>query len=609
MSFYNYLSYAVSSLDYTATDIMHKFARFVIGKFPYGTFKEGNIFIDSLGMINDHKRRATGLENPSRVNKPYVIVTNNGGLSDIWNKENVPDIYQYSMFPGTTTDRNIINNHRLGTIYDKKIGIFLDTIELRRKLELDFKFEFDTKNDLNTTKSYLYNTLSIKKNSYLDNMKTDIILPNSLIFDISKLAFNVNSFSISNNDDIKRLVDYMNLNGFFNFSTKVNDVNESIVWYLMERIFRVNFYITEMDSKDGSDNEKNGEVYEKFSLELHCVLDFKLPNSYILNYKEFNSVNKAMFSIEYLNQLKLDKNAELPASFCESKYIEDREYIKPAKDNFELVLREEFLVENEEEIIQLSIFFPSNSIFRDILYRLSVKERKDLFEIHFYENGVIIEDDSTIIEDIKSDIICTIKKCDTNVSFMIFVYCNINKLVKYLPLIETRIDKSIFPNRDENLIPYYVSSMPARPLNIVPPFAQWENDKEYQINSMIIYNNILYKSLEITTNIIPDSDDTKWKIIAKYYTEDMNFEINDFVIYNSLLYVTKLNNIGLDPSISYEYFNFVKILGDNYNYNLPFIYNTPTIGNKHVRGGFINRYTSKTNIVEQFNCSIFASRI
>lgn len=608
MSFYNNLVYAVSSLDFTATDIMHQFVRYVIGKFPQNTFKEGNVYVDSLGMINDHKRRSTGLENPSRVNKPYVIVTNNGGLTDIWSKDNGPDINQYSMFPGTTTDRRLINNHRLAAFYDKKIGIYLDTIEMRRKLELDFKFDFDTKNDLNTMKSYLYNTLSIKKNSFLNNIKTNIIMPNSLIFDISKLAFKLDEFSISNDDDVKKLLDYLNLNGLFNFYTKVNDANEEIVWYLMEKIFGINYFITEMDSKDGDNNEKNGEVYEKFSLELHCSLNFKLPNSYVLNYKEFNSVNKAMISVEYLNQLKLDKNAELPAFFSQSVYVEDRDFIKPAKTGYELILREEFLIENEEENIQLSILFPSDSIYRDILYRLSVKERRDLFEIHFYENGDLIEDESVVIEDIISDIVCTIKNCNIDVSFTVYVYCNKEKINKYLPIIEERIEKSIFPNRDENNIPYYVSSLPARPMNIIPPFSEWDMSTEYQVDSMIIYENVLYKSLSINTNTEPDSDVTVWKKIAKYFSEYTVFEVNDLVIYNSLLYLTKVFNIGLNPSISYDHFTFVKILGDNYIYNLPYISTTKVIGGKYLKGGFINRNYSKTNTVQQFNCSIFASR-
>ena len=611
MSFYNILSYAVNGLDMCATDLLHSFVNYVMGKFPHNTFKPGAIFVDSLGTVNDHKRRFNGLENPSRIDKPIATVTIDGGLSDVWSKEdNGPDSKQYSMFPGTTTDRRLINDHRLGMFYDRKTGIYLDTIEIRRKLELDFKFEFDTKSDVNTIKSYLYNTLSIRKNSYLDDVTTNIILPNSLIFDISKLAFNMNEFSISNYDDLLKLSSYLNENGFYDFYVCVKDVDPNVSWFLMNRVLRISYFINEMDQKDGSDNEKNGEVYDKFLLNLHATIDFKLPNSYILSYKPFNAPNKSVITIEYLNNLKLNKLAEIPASFCKNKYIEDREYIKPVKNNFELIVREEFLIENETEYIQLSNFFPIDSIYREILYRLSKEERRNMFDVHLYENGVLIEDSSIEIRDLGSDIVYTIKNCDTEVSFMIYIYCNKKDLIKYLPIIYKRIEKSIFPNTDENDIPLYVGSIPPTGLNIIPPFSNWESDIEYQKDTKIIYNDILYIALENSENIIPDTDETKWKILVKYWNETTEYKVNDFVIYNSLLYKVIADNINHIPTISYTYFKFITILGEdrNSNFKLPYLYEEPAIGGRYLKGGLKTPFSKNKGVIETFNSSIFALR-
>jgi len=612
MSYYNTLPFAASGLDITATEITNMFVKYVLGKFPYNTFGIGSVFIDTLGMVNDHKRRINGLEAAKNIPKPYVIVTNDGGMTDVYSKDDgSPDIKQFSMFPGTTDDRRLKNNHRLVLLTDKVNGIYIDTIEMRRRIELDFKFDFDTKSDISTIRSHLHSNLSIRKPSVLENLNTSIILPNSLVYGISRLAYKANEFSVSNPNDIETLVEYMNTNGVYDFSAKPKDVDNSDVLFLLDRNININFYINEMDSKDGANNEKDGEVYEKFSLELHCSLDFKLPNTYVMNYKIYNGPNKSIISSEYLNNIKLDRNAEIPAKISEPRYIEDREYIKPIYFNGELIVKEEFLIEEEKEVVQLSNFFPNGTVYRDILYRLSPEERSGMFETHFYENGVLIEDYNIHIYDVESDIVYIIDKCDTNVSFMIFVYCNVTKLKKFIPIITSRVEKSIFPNIDENGIPYYIGSIPPTPLNVIPPFPSWDIDTDYDINLSIIHENVLYKSLTASINIIPGSDIAIWKPIAKYWTIDMEIVIGDYVIYNSMLYRAIQTIIGgLTPSRNYEAFVFITILGEerSLNFDLPLLSREISIGGKFNKGGEKQRLKGNVSSVQQFECFINASR-
>lgn len=609
--FYNTLPYAVSSLDMTATEILHTFVRFILGKFPYNTFKAKSVFVDSLGLVNDHKRGELGLEMLKLIQKPYVIVTNNGGLTDAWNKEDGgPDIRQYSMFPGTTKDRRLFNNHRLTFITDRKIGIYVDTIELRRKLELDIKFTFDTKSDISTIKSFLYSNLPIKIPSVLKDVKTSLVLPTVLLNDISKLMYDRNQFSVSNTADIDKLLSDLNDGrSVYNIYKKQKESDDSLL-FLIDREIGINYFIKDTEGKDGEDNEKDGEVYDKFSFNLNCTLDFKLPNSFVLNYKVFNAPNKSMISLSYFDNIKLNYDAKFQVKFSEMKYIEDRDYIKPAQNGYELIVREEFLIENEKEIIQLSDFFPSDSIYKEILYRLTPQERKDLFEFHFYENSVLIEHFNIKTYDIESDFVFVIDKCDPTVSFMIFVYCNTEILKKVIPIILTRREQSIFPNVGENNIPLYVGSVPPRELNIIPPqFDEWDNTIEYEKDFVVMYNNTLYKSLNISTNVIPSDDETKWKKILKFWVPDETYLVGEYVVYNSMLYNALIENTGIIPSSDYISWRFVRILGEDYgsSFTLPLLSQEPVIGGKFLKGG-IKGPTNKKRTIETFDCSIFACR-
>lgn len=462
MSTWNILTYAVSGLDVSISDVTRTFVSHIIGKFPKNTFKPGSVYIDTMGLIDDHKRREEGLQNPSKVVKPYLTVSINGGLTDQWSSEdNGPLTKQFSMFPGTTTDRRLVNNHRLGVIVDDDIGIRLDTIEIRRKLDLNFKFEFNTKSDLNTAKSYIYNTMALKKANYLNNVRHRIILPNSMVNDISRLAFDQSQFDLSNQLDLDKLLNYLNDKGYFHFCQKVEDVNDANIWYTMDRFFHLNYMINELDGKDGEGAEKNGDAYDKFSLEMNCTLDFKMPNSYVLNYKVFNGPNKTIVNSEYFKTVELDEMGNCPITHTEPKFIEDRESIvPPSTQKHRLIVREEFFVENATEYLQVSHFIPYGSVYWLLIERATPKERAGIFEMHVYENTTFIGRDSYTMEDCGSDIICHIRECDTKVSFMMFLYCDLVALSRLLPILTDRVYKGIYPNVGPDGLPLIVGSYP-----------------------------------------------------------------------------------------------------------------------------------------------------
>jgi len=463
MSTWNILNYAVSGLDNVISDVTHTFVNHIVGKFPYGTFDNGSIYIDTMGLINDYKRRDTGLENPNKVKKPYLQVSINGGISDVWSADdNGPSVKQFPMFPGTTTDRRLNSSHRLGMIVDNEIGIRVDTVEIRRKLELTFKFDFDTKADLNTFKSHVYNTIPLNKNNYLDGVKAEFILPNSLVNDIIKLSSIKDTIDYTDQKKIDGYTKYMDNHSLFKINQKVSDVKSDDLWYTMDRVFRLSYYISKMDTKDGDGSNKDGESYEKFELELGCVLDFKMPNSYIMNYKVFNAINKCKVSAEYFNNVLMNKYAVIPITASTPRYVEDREVIIPPKNTkYRLFIREEFMITESSETLQISNFLPFDTIYWSVLERLTPSERSGLFETHIYENITILDSCDMKEVDIISDIVYYMKKCNPNVSFMLFIYVDYVKLARLASIIKDRISKGIYPNIDPLTgKPYVIGSNP-----------------------------------------------------------------------------------------------------------------------------------------------------
>ena len=448
MGYWNTQVYAVSGLELCIADITRTFTGHIVSSFPHGTFKEGSVYVDTMGLINDHKRRETGLENPKKVTKPFMTVNINNGTSDQWNiDDNGPNVKQFSMFPGTTTDRRLVNGHRLGMIVDEITGIRVDTVEIRRKIELGFKIEFDSKADLNTFKSYMYNTLPFKKNNYLHNVKTNVILPNSLINDMIKLSFDKSTFDYKNQTDIDKFTKYLNDNGLFYFHQKFEDVNRDNIWYTMDRIMKVNYYMNEMESKDGDGSDKNSESFGSFSLEFTVTIDFKLPNSYVLNYKVFNAPNKSIVGNTYFNNVNPNIFCNTPVSFNEAKYIETREVILPPPGRYFQTIRvEEFFVENPVETIQVSAFIDYTSIFWLILERATIKERVDIFSIHLYEGDTLVEKSAITFEDCGSDMVYHVSQCNPKISYMIVLYCDMLKFMKILPKLIERVIKDIYPH-------------------------------------------------------------------------------------------------------------------------------------------------------------------
>ena len=468
MALYNQITYAVSSLDIAISDIVHVFSNYFLGKLPKNTFKEGSIVIDTSGLVTDVKRRDEGLINPKRMEKPYVIVNSNGGLQDIWTAEdNGPAIRQYNMFPGTTTDRRLGSNHRLGMLVDDTIGIRIDTIELRRKMELTFKFVMQSKSDLNTMKSAIYNLFSLKKASRLFGIKTRLILPNILVSDISKLAFDRTTFNINDQVSLDKLTAYLNTNGLYQFNQNVSDVNNSLNWYIFDRTFSINYFGEMVESKEADGANKINNAFDEFSFEMNFQIDFKMPNSYIMNYKQFNAPNKTMIDNIYMKEATLDKDAKLSVIYSKARFIEDRENVVPPNSRFaQLISRDEYLISTpnnapySNEYLQVSNYVPKGSSFWYAIEFLTPQERNGLFEMQVYENKTFIGYDSMTTENISSDVIFHINNCDTSVSFQMFLFCDMYMMKQLLPIIIKRLKNHQYVNVDANGNPIMVGSYP-----------------------------------------------------------------------------------------------------------------------------------------------------
>jgi len=608
MSTWNTNIYAVSGLDMCVSDITHTFVRYLLNHLPDKTFQEGSVYIDTLGMVNDHKRRENGLENPAKVMKPTLTVTTNGGITDLWSKDDGgPDIRQYSMFPGTTTDRNLVNNHRLPMLRDGFAGLMLDTIEIRRKLELTFKIDFDTKADLNTFKSFIFNTLPFRKHNVLNGFKTNIIMPNMMIYDLARLAFEDGSITMSDYDDVKKVIDYMNEKGTTDFGIRTEGVNDNI-WMVMERVFRLHYFLQEAESKDGENSDKNSEVYDKFTYEFNAVLDFKLPNSYIFNYKTFNIPNKAIIDETYFKNVEYDKWCNVPVKYTNNVWIEDRSYIRSVVQGFELLIREEFFVEEVDEELQLSQFMNPNSFEYNIFDRLYPKERADLFVVHVYENGEYVEDSSVIFSDIISDMIYTVKSCDSDKVYTLYLYIDRVKFNKLIDLIISRIKNNIFTHN------FIIGSKPPRSIDIdFSKFPTITVDMDCIAGRYYMYNSAIWLCLKSCKGIFPINEEY-WKLMFYIFDINATYNTGDIIYYNGRFWVvTAVPSItGVVPGG--EGWGYIGTIGTPVNVkdsDYSDVTKVPTIGDRNLEGSKIGlRLTRNVDagIVESWDANITSYR-
>ena len=495
MGFYNSQVYAVNGLDLVASDVVYTFVNYFMSKFPNGAFNENSIFVDYLGRITDHKRTTNGLENPRRLQRPIAYFVFDGGMTDLWDKEEKPDVFQYSMFPGTTSDRRLISNHRLIMLRDDEVGIRLDTIENRRRFDLQVKMDFANKGDLETCKNYMYNTFEIKKHNYLKNFLTELILPNVLVSDISRLAFNMKNpnNSVSNPYFQELMKEYFNKNGSYDFDIRQYDTMEEInrsIYFTFARFNTIAWRMENFDGKSGASASKDGDSYSNFQLEFEVKIDFKLPSSYVMIYKTFNIPNRTIISNNYLKSHRdeVDRKGFVSVNNQERYFIDTRKRIPALEKGNRLIVREEFFVEEATETIHFGDFFVKNTIYYHVIWRLFPYEREELFFPEVYEDDYPIETRNAQMKDIGQDIIVTIKKCDINHTFMFFLYCDEEKLKMLLPLIYERIANGIFPNgapEDGYL------------------YTPWDKNYLYHVGDFCVYKFIVWRCIKDNMGVTP----------------------------------------------------------------------------------------------------------
>jgi len=582
VSHFNQQVYAVSNLDTVASDLIYTFVNYFVSKFPNGAIDNNSIFVDYLGRVTDHKRTTVGgLVNPRRIKQPILYFIFDGGLTDPWDKEDKPDVYQYSMFPGTTNDRRLKNNHRLVFLNDPDVGIILDTIEIRRKLDLQMKIDFATKGDLETCKSFMYNTFEIKKNNYLRNMKTSFVLPNIMVNDISKLAFNANNpeNAISNPRFQETLRRYMNQHVWidshgqpmYTFDLKQYDADKPenrSVYFIASRYNTLSWRMNEFDGKSGANANKNGDSYDHFMLEFQMTADLKLPNSYVMNYKVFNAPNKMIVGDNYLkaHRTETDKKGFVSINNLEKYYIDTRKSIPTLDEGHTLIVREEFFVEEKKEILPLSIFVGMGSIHWTVLERLTPKERAGMYRFDVYEDDYIIDSKHAKLIDVGSDIICELSDCDPDKTFLVYIYVESRLLDKMMDLIMKRIAEGIFPNVDANGNRLLVGSYPpsvADPSDIWK-YKEWDPNYFYHLGDICVYDWIVWRALR-DTNMRPGREADDWELLMHIWREDGYYCPGDLVLFRLAIYevVGDACAYGMMPDRDTHFFKFLSMIGDD----------------------------------------------
>ncbi len=455
MSDWGSVTYPVTGLDMAATDLIHTFMGFFVDKLPPGTISKENIFINDKAMAKSKfKNEKDGTTGPVKLSSPKLKVTTSGLSDPFTNENNGPMVNVMNMFPGMTNDRSLVSNHRMGLINDREYaGIVLDTIDIRRKITMRIVFDSSSKSDWNTMKSIIYNSISMKKNNLLRKVHNGIILPSAMVADIAALAFNKGAFDYTNPEHLEVLTHYMRANGFYDFYMKVE--NDGDPWFIVDRIFNMYYIIRPIEGDEGNVN-KTEQIVDDATFEMEVELDFKLPNSYVLNYKKFNIPNNMpidnsfftnSFSASVSNVNNPDGSKAGSTNTCirnhavaSPVYIEDRPAAREVDPDYRLIIREDMTMVDTTDILNITTFISSISKWRVLIEYLTIKEQKSLFIFHIYEDGYYVDDELISIEWLGNEINITVTECDVSKVYTLYIFVNQVKLVRLLKRIEKRID-------------------------------------------------------------------------------------------------------------------------------------------------------------------------
>jgi hypothetical protein len=463
MSMWSNIVYTAAGQDNAINEMIRKFVYNIVDTFPNRMLSRDKVFIDMQGYIENPQTTIEGTQNPRKIPCPRVFVNVNGGGTDLWSRENQmgTDNKVLDLFPGNYKERRLISPHRNNWLKDPITGILIDISDMRRGVELEMRFEFDTKADLILAKTYMMNTFEIRKWARFNANTLDFIIPPQLIVDVTELAMIKEKVCLHNPKVLDFIECYFNTFGHFKTRLGISQHNPNDREFILERTTRYPYFMEIEDGKDGSNADKEDLASTKFSFTVNVKISSEIPFAYTVNAKTFNIHNKGLIDDIFIDNVRLNEDSKVMVKYNPPVFIDDRQYIvKPLLPNAFLLAYEDFFINPEvpgsgEDYLNICDFLPlyrcnDITLFFGLMMYLTPEERKDLFEVQIYMNTVFLGWQNYKLKDDGANLIVDMKNLDENVTYVFYLYWDLRKVVRLL-------ERKVYPRMLRNHLPNTVT--------------------------------------------------------------------------------------------------------------------------------------------------------
>ena len=282
MGTFNYMLYHSTGLNIGLSSLMYSIANFVKTKFSPGYFNhvEVNTRNEIINMYKDkqYRNKIRKIKCPKMVaifNVPNNFKTTDSGLGQL-GMLNYPS-------QGIPQDlRNYI------PIFQDKNNITISVNDIRIRIEVNFMFDFNSKDDQIQFMTELYTKHKFHYGYNLENIGVDFMLPLEMCIALKSMLFSNNSSVedssiIFNNESQLEFENYLKTHSNGGIETKYieNADKKLIPFYIMKRIYK-KLYYQASEEPDGSENNKKSDVYSMHRVTFPAFFEVWIPLNYVM---------------------------------------------------------------------------------------------------------------------------------------------------------------------------------------------------------------------------------------------------------------------------------------------------------------------------------------
>ena len=430
-----FVTFPATGVKAGVDNILHSVANFIIGKFPQRTIRAVNVDTKDkmrdfyknalLGYANKTNANAEGIQELVKIPKPHMFIgyTFDNGLetADTGFGETPTWAYPSAHY----LDENL--NNALPMLEDNdRGGILLATYNLRIRVTAEFLINCNSKEEQLSIALYLKNFIRDLYSHVIRGVKTQYVLPNSLIDYLKDRLYGEVPYENVSKEMDEYLKKYSK--GAITPVYKNGKVDDK--YYAMEYEYKqIDFKISGKAALD--DGEKKDQAYDNYTIRFPAVVEFYIPSTYVIRTPSMVINNGGVHTTPDAIDMDTHPTANVSAQVLKiSKKYHDLAVRNHIPDDFVLVARDEFALADSEDYYDIRFIMRENDML--VFNALTPEQRKECYKVLLFEDERLLDEGKYY--DMTPDWVFNIHKGDVTKHQMIEIYLNVELARSYIEL-------------------------------------------------------------------------------------------------------------------------------------------------------------------------------